>query len=44
MSKTIIRVHRPELSPDERARRMERIKEAAAQLIIAAETERRKER
>lgn len=29
-------VHRPELTPEERARRMEGIKEAAARLIIAA--------
>lgn len=44
MSNAIVRVHRPTLSPEERARRMERIKEAAAQLIVAAETEKRKER
>lgn len=42
MSNAIIRVHRPELSPDERARRMEQIKKAAAQLIVAAETEKTK--
>lgn len=33
----IIRVHRPELSAEERARRMESIKQAAVALIIAAE-------
>jgi hypothetical protein len=33
----IIRVYRPILTPEERAKRMERIKEAAAKLIIAAE-------
>ena len=42
MNNTIIRVHRPGLSPDERVRRMEQIKKAAAQLIIAAETEKSK--
>ena len=36
--KNIIRVHRPELSEAERARRMEQIKEAAARLIMAADT------
>lgn len=38
----VVRVIRPELTPEERARRMERIKEAAARLMIAAENERRK--
>lgn len=33
----IIRVHRPELTAEERARRMEQIKEAAARLVLAAE-------
>ena len=42
MSNAIIRVHRPELSPDERTRRMEQIKQAAAQLIVAAEIEKTK--
>jgi hypothetical protein len=32
----IVRVHRPDLSPSERARRMEEIKKAAASLILAA--------
>ncbi len=36
--KNIIIVHRPELSEAERARRMEQIKEAAARLIVAADT------
>lgn len=35
----IIIVHRPELTLEERARRMERIKKAAADLIVAAERE-----
>lgn len=39
----IVRIHRPELTPEERARRMEGIKQAAARLIIAAH-EARKER
>lgn len=42
MSNAVIRVHRPDISPEERARRMEQIKKAAAQLIIAAETEKSK--
>lgn len=33
----IIRIHRPELTDEERAKRMEVIKEAAARLILAAE-------
>lgn len=32
----IVRIHRPELSAEERAKRMESIKEAAARLIVAA--------
>ena len=36
----IITVHRPELTPEERERRMKQIKEAAARLVIAAEKER----
>lgn len=39
----IVRIHRPELTPEERARRMEGIKQAAARLIIAAH-EAKKER
>ena len=35
--KTIIRVHRPELTAEERERRMEQIKQAAARLIVAAD-------
>ena len=31
----IIRVHRPELTDEERAKRMEAIREAAARLIVA---------
>ena len=37
MPENIIRVHRPELTDEERERRMKRIKEAAARLIVAAE-------
>ena len=37
MDKNIVRVHRPVLTPDERARRMKEIKEAAAALLVAAE-------
>lgn len=32
----IVRIHRPELTPEEHAKRMERIKQAAANLILAA--------
>lgn len=39
--KNIITVHRPELTAEERERRMEAIKEAAARLIIAAARERK---
>ena len=35
--KHIVRVHRPELTPEERERRMNQIKRAAADLLIAAE-------
>jgi len=39
----IITVHRPELTDEERAKRMESIKKAAAQLILAAERKEKKE-
>ena len=39
----IVRIHRPELTPEERAKRMEGIEQAAARLIIAAR-EAKKER
>ena len=42
MSQNIIRVHRPDITPEERARRMERIKEAAVRLVLAYEKEKRK--
>ena len=32
----IVRVHRPDLTPEERVKRMECIKQAAANLILAA--------
>lgn len=38
----VIRVHRPELTPEEKARRMKSIEEAAVRLLIAAEKLRRK--
>ena len=41
MTNAIIRVHRPELTAEERARRMEQIKKAAANLIVAAATHRK---
>lgn len=37
----IVRVHRPELTAEERARRMEAIKEAAMKVHIAAERKKR---
>ena len=42
-SAAIVRIHRPELTPEERGRRMEGIKQAATRLIIAAH-EAKKER
>ena len=38
----IITVSRPELTPEERARRMKQIHDAAVQLVLAAEREKRK--
>lgn len=35
----VVRVHRPELTEAERARRMENIRRAAAQLIVAVGTQ-----
>lgn len=32
----IVRIHRPDLTPEERAKRMELIRQAAANLIVAA--------
>lgn len=32
----IVRVHRPDLTPEERAKRMGEIKQAAANLVLAA--------
>lgn len=37
MKNYIIKVHRPEISAEERAKRMEQIKQAAIQLILATE-------
>lgn len=42
MTQYIIRVHRPELTAEERARRMKQIKQAATNLIVAAAQQRRK--
>lgn len=38
----VIRIQRPELTPEERAKRMEAIKKATIQLVIAAEKKRSK--
>lgn len=43
MSDFIVRVHRPELTPEERARRMKQIKAAAEKLLIAAYKKKEKE-
>lgn len=40
----IIRVHRPTLTDEERARRMKRIEDAAVQLIIATERAKREKK
>ena len=37
----IVRVHRPELTPQEYERRMAQIRKAAADLLVAAEMKRR---
>lgn len=37
----IVRVHRPELTPQEYERRMAQIKKAAEALLLSAETKRR---
>ena len=37
MTDNIVRVHRPDLTPEERAKRMNAIKEAAARLLVAME-------
>lgn len=42
MSKPIIRIYRPELTEEERARRMKAIADAAARLIVNTEKERRR--
>ena len=40
--KAIIRVHRPDLTPEERAWRMKQIHDAAVRLIVNTEREKRK--
>lgn len=41
MSNAIIRVHRPTLTEEERAKRMKAIHDAAARLIVATERSKR---
>lgn len=41
MSNAIIRVHRPELTDEERARRMKQIKVAAERLLVATYRQRK---
>ena len=36
MAENIIRIHRPDLTPEEHAKRMKQIKEAAERLVLAA--------
>ena len=38
----IVRIHRPDLTPEERAHRMEAIKKTAVKLVLATEAARRK--
>lgn len=38
----IVHIERPELTPEERAKRMEAIKKATVQLVLATEKQRRK--
>lgn len=38
----IVRIHRPELTPEERTRRMAAIEQAAARLIMATRESKRK--
>lgn len=44
MRENIIRVHRPQLTPEERERRMKLIHDAAVQLLIATAEAKRKEK
>lgn len=44
MVKVIVTVQRPELTDEERARRMKQIKEAATRLIAAADLAKKKEK
>lgn len=39
--KAIVRVHRPDLTPEEREKRMELIRRAAVNLVLATERARR---
>ena len=42
VGKCTVVVHRPELTPEERAHRMDAIKKAAVKLVIATEAAKRK--
>ena len=42
MTQNIIRIHRPVLTAEERAKRMKRIKDAATKLLIEAQHERKR--
>ena len=44
MRENIIRIHRPQLTPEERERRMKMIHDAAVQLLIATAEAKRKEK
>jgi hypothetical protein len=44
MTECIVTVQRPELTADERARRMKQIKEAATRLIAATDLTKKKEK
>lgn len=41
MSNAIVRVHRPELTDEERARRMQEVRAAAEQLLVATYRQRK---
>lgn len=41
MSNAIVRVHRPELTDEERARRMQEVRAAAQQLLVATYRQRK---
>ena len=41
MANCIVRVHHPDITPEERAKRMENIKRATVDFVIAAEEQKR---